>query len=525
MHIRKTALACLLVLAMLLAAPMALAADAFTYPMEPVTLTYWAAMHPNCSPIVTNYADLELFKFIEEATGVRLEFIHPAMGSETEAFNLLIASNELPDIIENAPSAFPGGPAGALKNGIVMELSEVFEKYCPNLTAILEANPDIDKMIKTDDQQYYCFPYIRQQSGDVFNAYIGSSWGPTIRYDWLEEAGLAIPETIDDWYQVLTAMKARPGVEAPFTGRFSDLEQLFIGAFGGQVGFYVEDGQVKYSMIEEGRYDFLKTMREWYEEGLIDANIATNNAKAVETNMISGRSFAARASGGSYMGVWIPAGKVLDERYDLKPIAYPSLVQGEEPTFTNGSTSYSLSNIMSVFISAQTENVEAVARFLDYGYSQEGNLIYNYGKEGVSYTMVDGQPQLMDFIFTDDTLSVASMIAMYSKGHMGGPFLQQTEMLNQFYTEPRQKEALDTWKLGRQKGYILPPITPSESETSEFTRIMNEVNTYSDEMTVKFLLGTESLDGFDAFIQELHAIGIDRAIEIYQMAYERYMNR
>lgn len=521
----KKALAITILITMLLVTPAALAAEVFAYPMEPVTLTYWAAMHPNCSPIVTNYADLALFSFLTEATGVKLEFIHPAMGSETEAFNLMIASNELPDIIENAPSAFPGGPAGALKNNIILELSDIFQQYCPNLMAILESNPEIDKMIKTDDQQYYCFPYIRQQSGDEFNAYIGSSWGPAIRYDWLEEAGLAIPETIGDWHTVLTAMKDRPGVEAPFTGRFSDLEQLFIGAFGGQVGFYVDNGQVKFSMLEDGRLEFLTTMREWYVEGLIDANIATNNAKAVETNMISGRSFAARASGGSYMGVWIPAGKVIDENYDLKPIAYPSLVQGEEPTYTNGSTSYSLSNIMSVYIGAQTKNIEAVARFLDFGYSQEGNLIYNYGKEGVSYAMEDGAPVLMDFIFHDDTISVASMIAMYSKGHMGGPFLQQTDLLNQFYTEPRQKEALDAWKLGRQKDYILPPITPSESETSEFTRIMNEVNTYVDEMTVKFLLGTESLDRFDAFISEIHAIGIDRAIEIYQAAYDRYMER
>lgn len=525
MSLRKKILSFGIIAVILLSASVAIAEDEAVYPMEPVTLTYWAAMHPNCSPIVTNYADLALFDFLKEATGVSLEFIHPAIGSETEAFNLMIASNELTDIIENAPSVFPGGPAGALKNNIIMELSDVFEQYCPNLTAILKANPEIDKMIKTDDQQYYCFPYIRQQSGDTFNAYIGSSWGPTIRYDWLQQAGLQVPETIDDWHQVLTVMKDREGVEAPLTGRFGDLEQLFIGAFGGQVGFYVDNGQVKYSMIEDGRYDFLQTMHDWYSEGLIDANVATNNAKAVATNMISGRSFAARATGGSYMGVWIPSGRAVDPDYDLMPVAYPSLVRGEEPTFTNGSTSFSLSNIMSVYISAQATDVEAIARFLDYGYSAAGNLMYNYGKEGVSYTMVEGKPQLMDFIFNDDVISVASMIAMYSKGHMGGPFLQQTDLLSQFYTEPRQKEALDVWKLGKQKDYILPPITPSESEISEFTSIMNEVNTYIDEMTIKFVLGTESLDNFDSFVQEIRNIGIERCLEIYQQAYERYMNR
>lgn len=32
-------------------------------------------------------------------------------------------------------------------------------------------------------------------------------------------------------------------------------------------------------------------------------------------------------------------------------------------------------------------------RFLNFGYTEEGAMMYNYGVEGVSYTMVDGKPQ------------------------------------------------------------------------------------------------------------------------------------
>ena len=55
--------------------------------------------------------------------------------------------------------------------------------------------------------------------------------------------------------------------------------------------------------------------------------------------------------------------------------------------------------------------------------------------------------------------------------------------------------------------------------------IMNDIGTYQEEMMLKFIMGVESLDKFDEYIQEIKRMGIDRAIEINQSALNRYKNR
>ena len=42
---------------------------------------------------------------------------------------------------------------------------------------------------------------------------------------------------------------------------------------------------------------------------------------------------------------------------------------------------------------------------------------------------------------------------------------------------------------------------------------------------VKYIQGTESIDTWDSYIDELKNMGIERAIEIEQAAYERFLSR
>ena len=46
-----------------------------------------------------------------------------------------------------------------------------------------------------------------------------------------------------------------------------------------------------------------------------------------------------------------------------------------------------------------------------------------------------------------------------------------------------------------------------------------------DENTVSFISGTKSLDEYDAFVEQIKAMGIDDAIAIQQAALDRYNNR
>ena len=136
------------------------------YPMNTTsTLRYWLVLHNNMAANFTNYADTYFGQELLKRTGVRVQFEHPA-GSSTSvvetAFNLMIASGEdMPDIMEYNWVTVVGGPEKYIDDGVILRLNDVIDRYAPNLKAILTANPDYNRMVKTDNGSYYVFPFIR----------------------------------------------------------------------------------------------------------------------------------------------------------------------------------------------------------------------------------------------------------------------------------------------------------------------------------------------------------------------------
>lgn len=277
----------------------------------------------------------------------------------------------------------------------------------------MSEHPEIDKQIKTDDGSYYVFPFI--QGDDMLRTY----QGPIIRKDWLDELGLPLPVTIDDWYTVLKAFKEQKGIEAPLTflGVPNPLFGLesggFVGAYGIKKGFYLDQGEVKYGPLEQGYKSFLALFRKWYAEGLIDKNIATVDTKTLDSNMISGRSGASIWNAGAGIGTWQPIVMDKQPKAQFVPAPYPVLQEGDKPKF--GQRTYAYTGSGGVAISSKSENVEEAARMLDYGYSPEGHLLFNFGIEGLSYVMKDGYPAYTDLILNNpDKLVPAQALAMYT---------------------------------------------------------------------------------------------------------------
>ena len=65
----------------------------------------------------------------------------------------------------------------------------------------------------------------------------------------------------------------------------------------------------------------------------------------------------------------------------------------------------------------------------------------------------------------------------------------------------------------------------TNEEVQEYNSIMTDIQTYLDEFKLKFILGTESLENFPQFVENIKNMNIDRAIEIRQAEYNRYLAR
>ena len=92
------------------------------------TLTYWMKLPGNIATSVANYAETPFAKEYMKRTGIEVTYTHPAQGQEDEALNLLLASGNLPDIIETDWIA--KNPDSMIQKNIIQsaEFKKVFER-------------------------------------------------------------------------------------------------------------------------------------------------------------------------------------------------------------------------------------------------------------------------------------------------------------------------------------------------------------------------------------------------------------
>ena len=479
-------------------------------------INYWIPLSGNASQIVTNLAETPLAQKLMEKFDCTIKYQHPAQGQDGEKFNLLVASGDLPDIIEYKwMTAYQGGPQKAIADGVVYPLD--IEKDAPNLYAYAKENPNVDKMMKTDDGQYFGYPFIR---GDQ---YLLTSAGIVIREDWLQDLGLAMPETLDDWTNVLREFKAKKSTGAPIgsslTGAIN--QGAFVSAFGIHDGFYLDNGKVVYGPMDDRYKDFLMFMNEWYKEGLIDQDYASPNAASAQSNMLNGVNGVAFASCGSGIGKWMAA--ATEEGFSVTGAKNPVKTKGDVPMY--GNYQNPVTGTFAV-ISMDAENKELCAKLLDFGYSEEGRMLFNFGVEGESYNMVDGYPTYTEDITKNaDGLSMAVSLARYALSQDTGAFIQDKRYMEQYAQLPQQKAALVNWMDTDMKDHLMPNVSLTLEQQNELSTVVENINTYKTEMISKFIMGAESLDKFDEFRDQLVARGLDKYLEYQQQAYDRFMAR
>jgi len=493
---------------------------------EPITLTYFIGLGEKASQIIKSNEEIEVYPEIEKKTGIKIKWLHPPATQVMEQLNLIIASQDLPDMIFITWSQYPGGPAAALKNKVIISLNEYIDKYAPNFKQILENN-EVNKQSRLDDGTLYMFPVIRDDPS------VRVWFGPQIRKDWLDRLNLNVPGTINEWYEVLKQFKEKDANgngdvndEIPFVSSGLGGVLNFTGAWGFvRLDFYRDGDKIKYGPIEDGFKDYIATMQKWYNEGLIDPDFAAtdgNGFTAKVTNDIGGSYFGSLAGN---LGRFSQILKEKNPNAMLVGTPWPSGSAGKNYQ----TESQHIRAIIGSGAAITTKNkyvVESV-KWLDYHYSKEGHMYMNFGIEGVSYEMIDGYPKYTDLIFKNpDGLSYDVALAKYCLAPNTAEVMRDDpRKFEQFSLgTDYQKEANKLWGSG-DTSLLIPPISPTPDESSELAKIQNEINTYTNEMFVKFVMNQEPIENFDKFVSDLKKMKVERAIEIIQAAYDRYQKR
>lgn len=499
----------------------------------PRELTIWEGLWANASVSVTTLDDTPLYQEVQERTGIDVTWIHPPQGQEQEQFNLMIASNDLPDMIywDDWINNYPGGPEKAISDGVIVRVNDIIEESMPNLGGVLASTPLWEKSAKTDNGTMYMFPFIRgAEDLMVF-------FGPQLRADWLAQLGLDVPETWDEWEAVLVAFKEAGLTDQPLTftrfdrGRgINGPGNAFIQPFGTTWDFHQVGGEVTFGPYEDAYLDFLTAFKEWFDAGLVDPEFFSNERNTFDAKILNGEVGAWTSYTGSGIGAYLDANGG-QGTFDIVAAPYPVLNAGETPFF--GQRDNPLPG-QGMAITTQARDVDLCAEFADYAYGEEGHILFNFGIEGESYEWTtqypgfEGEdwPEYTEVMTNDpDGRTLSQMGGLYTRSFYSGPIVQDRRYIYQYANRPSQRDAIQIWSKTAVEDHMLPPITATPDEAEELAEIMSEVQTYREEMFVRFITGQEPLSNFDAFQARLEQMGIERAIEIKQAGLDRFNAR
>ncbi|MBQ9269146.1 MAG: extracellular solute-binding protein [Oscillospiraceae bacterium] len=462
-------------------------------------------------PWLTNFIEAQdkpTFVALSEATGVDLDILGVSLFNASEQFALMVASSDYTDIVADFGMQYTGTYDQAIEDEIIYDLKDIIDEHCPNYYGIIHSDDSIYKAVVTNNGNIPAFLTINDE-----NVYIrGGYW---INTDMLAQIGADMPETYDQWHDVLVSFRDQLGADgALWIDSYATSADLTSG-YGVKADFYQEDGQVKFGFIEDGMKEYLTMMNEWYADGLIYHDFYSQMAGADKPD-------PSLVDGGT-SGIWHNAANSFGE-YSVasSAISQPILKAGDVNHFSERSDRVQAGADWA--ITTNCANPEIAAMMLDYLYSEEGIMLTNYGIEGVSYELVNGEPVYTELLTNNPDMSFNQALAIYALFNTAGIYNVNTRM-DVTYSE-EQIASREIWAAHNDTANNYPSAASMTIEESEkFYGTYNDIDTYIDENLLAFIIGTTPLSEFDSFKETLISMGIEDCIAIKQDALDRYNAR
>ena len=489
-----------------------------TFPLdEQVELSFWFSPESDGYEVMKDFHDNYALQTNEELTNVYLNLTEVSMAASEEQFNLLIASNDLPDIIQMFGSYYTKGIDNAMDEDLILDLTDMLADYAPNYNYLRENNAELKKSSTEDSGRVGSFYFL------IGDADLGPRNGMWIRQDWLEEQGLEVPTTYDEMYEVLKAFQS--AYNTPMTLYMTEYgyfdSQTLVGGYDVGIGFYNEDGTVKYGPIEDGFYDYLVMMNQWYADGLISSDFTTITSMNImfdPTDIVTSKCGVWNAN---YRGDDSWKNNATDESFT--PLAIADMTKtGTEQIHVGGKGS----NVdrYGCVVSAECEQADVAVAWIDWWYSEEGTMLSSYGVEGETFNYnEDGQPIYTDLILNNEQGSARAMRNIYT----GMSFAFRVyRVVTSGYDNGYDKLDRGTWDTNRDNAWDISNfIAMTSDEGDEYSTIMSDIETYVEENVPKFIIGARDLSEWDTYVQDIIDMGIEDAIAIKTAAVERYEAR
>lgn len=462
----------------------------------------------------------------EEELGIKVVYDWIVKGTDefNQKMNVSMASGDLPDVmVVNSTQMMQ-----LIEAGLIQEIGDVYETYAADFTKeVLTQEGDEPFLAGQKDGAMYGIPVT---GGSVDT--VDLMW---IRTDWLDELGLEVPETMDEFMEMVDAF-----VNADFDGNGENDTvgmgisgtSLWGGGYGSLKGFFnaygayptiwiEKDGKLEYGGIQEECRDALTALHEMYEKGYLDVEFG------VKDSTKAGEQGASGQCGVTFGAQWLaltPFQSGYDNDPDSDWTGYPlPSATGEKATAQAdlGTNSW-------IVVNKDFEHPEAVVKmvnmFIEKCWGETGDNEKYYcppEAEGVwKLSPVQCSMPLKNIeawrdikeaaeagdasTLTGEAKSIQNKIDSYQSGSEEGASFWGWYKI--YGSDPCSYSSID--EMNEDGRIMINQFVGASTDT--MTEKMTTLETMRDETFTKIIIGEASIDEFDAWVEDFKGLGGDQ---------------
>lgn len=489
-------------------------------------------------------------QFIEKKLNIHLEIEELTSENVEERKNLMLASDNMPDMIFSLGVTNSEIVQYGVEGGMFLPMSDYYsEALTPNIIKTLEEHEDAKQAYTAPDGKMYTLPR--------FNAaYPGrpdtiGNERVFIDTKYLEAIGRTeAPKTLDDFIEMCRELKALdpaamgvdeiyPIVSVPFS-----LENYLMTAFG-WVGtdavaptWDETEQEIVVPCLQEKYGDYIRVLNTLYSEGLLHPDFYTMDEMEAKALMAERKAPVI-----GYCAPYVAMKNGWDEFIAASPIS-------SEWSKTPVSVKLAVYAGSKILISADTKYPEVCMRLLDYIYTPEGSV---YAERGPAEGSEDTMGIVNGFVLNKEGTTIEyKEVASGEYASLYEYIVNKIRMAscvndNQNYVELHTLEMLgvknpqfrsldltnpdDHYRYlvyTAQNPYLVSPLPDtymSVEQSNEYTDLKTVLSDYVSAETAKFVVGQRPLTEIDQFLGELKSMNGDKFLELCKEIYAGYVRK
>lgn len=493
---------------------------------EPMSLSILYRDHPNY-PLDEDWL---MLTELEEITNVSFDFNVAPLSDFDDRRSLLISGGEAPEIMTNTQ---PGDEQVYVGSGTILPVSDYFH-LMPHLTEKLEEwdfEEDLNPLRQVDGK-IYMLPSIHEE--------VRHDYTMAARLDVLEEYDLDIPNTWDEFREVLEVLRDETG-NVPYYDRWEGGVVLNYAApsfgtvagwgFGSGVVFDEDNDEFVYAPLTDEYRELVEYFSGLVEDGLMNPESFTQEDDIPVNNFVQGDSYFISTNSQEIINNRISIEEMHgeDNDFEIRKIMNPEgpagpIVGGESPVI--GGERLMFGRMLRSDL-VERDDFVAVMQFIDWlHYSYEGQLFARWGIEGETYERTDelagGFRPIGNIDFLGMNPEGTEDIRVDYGFHNGMFAFGGEKEIYMSIMDDEEIEFQEEMNANREVREAVPPHPVAEEQQEQLTMLRATLNDTTDTYTLRYITGQSDVDQYDEFVTALQSQGVDQYMQIINDAYNDY---